>query len=349
MSSSGTASKPQHALSALSSEPILVAVPARDDKRIEVYQFPHEKLAAVVPRVEPTETGKLTSGQGSAEGSTQRHSPPLTTWPTMSQNNLVQITNCNSGMVMAVKLAQHEPSRNTLVIAGYEGGFTAVHFLPRSSMAEPGAPRTSIPTIARTIYLSQPHTQPILSLDALPDGTTYFTSAADAVIAAHRVPDLPCQKDLDTPDITSPAASDVQEPSSEGKSALLKAQSPYKTIGTKHAGQQSLRVRSDGRLLATGGWDSRVRVYSTKTLKEMAVLKWHKEGVYAVDFGVVLEAEDIAGPEKASTADSAGDEQVVRRETGLSRLQRQREEQVQLKHWVVAGAKDGKVSLWEIF
>jgi hypothetical protein len=52
-------------------------------------------------------------------------------------------------------------------------------------------------------------------------------------------------------------------------------------------------VRSDGRILATGGWDTRIRIYSAKTLKEVAVLKWHKEGVYAVDFAKVLEANDL--------------------------------------------------------
>jgi hypothetical protein len=57
--SRGGTSESQHAPSSSSSERVLVAVPARDDKRIEVYQFPDEKLVAVVPRVEPTETGKL--------------------------------------------------------------------------------------------------------------------------------------------------------------------------------------------------------------------------------------------------------------------------------------------------
>ena len=41
----------------LSNEPILVAVPARDDKKIEVYQFPDEKLKFIVPRAQATDTG----------------------------------------------------------------------------------------------------------------------------------------------------------------------------------------------------------------------------------------------------------------------------------------------------
>ena len=102
-------------------------------------------------------------------------------------------------------------------------------------------------------------------------------------------------------------------------------------------------MRSDGRIFVTGGWDSRIRIYSTKTLKEVAVLKWHKEGVYAVDFAVLLEAGDLQGNEGGEGGE------VVKKETGLGKVQRQREEAMQLKHWVVAGAKDGKVSLWEVF
>lgn len=37
---------------------ILVAVPARDDKKVEVYQFPEEVLKYVVPRAQSKDTGK---------------------------------------------------------------------------------------------------------------------------------------------------------------------------------------------------------------------------------------------------------------------------------------------------
>lgn len=37
---------------------VLIAVPARDDKKAEVYQFPDEKLRFVVPRVQSKDTGK---------------------------------------------------------------------------------------------------------------------------------------------------------------------------------------------------------------------------------------------------------------------------------------------------
>jgi hypothetical protein len=42
---------------------VLVAVPARDDSKIEVYRFPDEKLIFVVPRVQHADTGKIRAFQ----------------------------------------------------------------------------------------------------------------------------------------------------------------------------------------------------------------------------------------------------------------------------------------------
>ncbi len=38
-------------------EPIFIAVPGRDDKKVEVYQFPDEKLKFIVPPPQSTDTG----------------------------------------------------------------------------------------------------------------------------------------------------------------------------------------------------------------------------------------------------------------------------------------------------
>ena len=45
-------------LSTASDEPIYVAVPGRDDKKADVYQFPDEKLICVVPSITTSETGE---------------------------------------------------------------------------------------------------------------------------------------------------------------------------------------------------------------------------------------------------------------------------------------------------
>lgn len=144
-----------------------------------------------------------------------------------------------------------------------------------------------------------------LSVSPYPDTAPYFfTSSADAIIAKHSLP---------IPAPTTPVSR------------------PAKVVNTKHSGQQSISVRSDGKIFATAGWDTRIRVYSVKTMKELAVLKWHRDGCYAVAFGQVLEQ------------DGGGEDGV------LVTAEERRREKVRMAHWVAGGAKDGKVSLWEIY
>ena len=100
-----------------------------------------------------------------------------------------------------------------------------------------------------------------------------------------------------------------------------------------------------------------MRVYSTKTLTELAVLKWHRVGVYAVgfaDISVRAAPKDMFMHREGEEMDAimtkgAGVEDVDRVEDFMKRLERQREGKVLEKHWIVAGGKDGKVSLWEIY
>lgn len=104
-----------------------------------------------------------------------------------------------------------------------------------------------------------------------------------------------------------------------------------------------------------------MRIYSAKTLKEVAVLKWHKEGVYATAFGEILDHDSLqvftSGdvPDGQTSTNHVDVDKVALTTraneglTGLGKLQKQRERDMQMKHWVVAGAKDGKVSLWNVF
>jgi WD40 repeat protein len=191
----------------------------------------------------------------------------------------------------------------------------------------------------QTIYASTPHTQPILSLSPTPDFSRFFTSGADAVIAAHSIPAVRASSTL--------LFSDQEEP---------------KVVQTKHAGQQSLTVRNDGKVLATAGWDGRVRVYSVKTMGELACLKWHREGVYAVSFADVVGqggAEGSGIRDETGRAESAKErnsgsrgQEVAKRAEGdemVLSVGERRTQDTRNKHWLAAGSKDGKVSLWEIY
>ncbi|KAL4108951.1 hypothetical protein PRIC1_000659 [Phytophthora ramorum] len=51
-----------------------------------------------------------------------------------------------------------------------------------------------------------------------------------------------------------------------------------------HGGFSCVRIRGDQRIVATAGWDHRVRVFHMRKLKPLAVLKYHSESVFALDF-----------------------------------------------------------------
>lgn len=123
---------------------------------------------------------------------------------------------------------------------------------------------------------------------------------------------------------------------------------PLKVQQTKHAGQQGLRIRDDGKIFATAGWDSRVRVYAGKGMGELAVLKWHREGCYCVAFADVLGGDEI-GKGKGERGDvSGGGKEVVER-VGALTVKEERLRRAKMAHWLAAGSKDGKVSLWDIY
>ncbi|KAL4985959.1 WD40-repeat-containing domain protein [Aspergillus falconensis] len=236
-----------------------------------------------------------------------------------------------TGMVMAVRLTRSLSTKDLHVAAAFEDGHVMV-FACRGVFRDD---KLSVDAGRswkwERLYLSRPHSQPVLSIDLAPSGEYFVSSSADAVLAKHPVPPL------DGPDAR---------------------EAPLKSVNTKHAGQQGLRIRSDGKIFATAGWDSRVRIYSCKTMKELAVLKWHKEGCYAVAFANIsaapAEATDLASttdqlPGMANDTDEMAVIQREGNEFSLAQVQRQRSLKVQKTHWLVAGSKDGKISLWDIY
>lgn len=229
----------------------------------------------------------------------------------------------STGMLMAVSVRYSPSTTSTppspLIAAGYESGHVALWRQQRPTTSSPGWKAT---------YITKPHAQPVLSIAISPDSGSFYSSSADAVVARHPIPS-------DSPRNTGSSSAEDR---------------PLQVLQTKHAGQQALAIRSDGRIFATAGWDGRVRVYSSGgsgsgggsgsssekgKMKELAVLKWHKEGCYAAAFGEVLDQADGDGDDCEGA--SAGT------------VSQRREAKTQATHWLAAGSKDGKVSLWDVY
>jgi WD40 repeat protein len=169
----------------------------------------------------------------------------------------------------------------------------------------------------------KPHSQPVLSIAVYPSRQHFVSSGADAVVARYIL------KIAGTKD-------DKQ---------------PEKAVNTKHAGQQGLSVRSDGKIFATAGWDARVRVYSCKTMKELAVLKWHKVGCYATAFADIMDtgADSSSSSSSGATMPHSASLEVASSVNALDVIKQRREDKARMTHWLAAGGKDGKISLWEIY
>ncbi|KAL2130013.1 hypothetical protein VTI74DRAFT_7009 [Chaetomium olivicolor] len=306
--------------------------------------------------------------------------------PSQARQHTVKLGEKN-GMVMALSLF-HQGETLTLV-AGYENGLaTVAHLGPHGNWT--------------VKYQAKCHSQPVLSLDISPGKEFFLTSSADAIIAKHPLPLPPPSPSHPAPD-NQPATTVTPSPTGNPSKSLLSAAlasdttlaslplaqppptisdtdaqiqtQPLKILNTKHAGQQSLCIRSDSRIFATAGWDARVRVYSVKTLAEVAVLKWHAVGCYAVAFadvgngagtGIAVGAVGVGGAESASASGeekgvSGGEVKGEGQDEGGSgslvqvpklveiSVREKRIQQVKSAHWLAAGSKDGKVSLWDVF
>ncbi|KAK1759239.1 ASTRA-associated protein 1 [Echria macrotheca] len=279
---------------------------------------------------------------------------------------------------MAMALSVFYLSGSLTLIAGYENGIAIVSQLRDTTWT--------------TTYRAQTHTQPILSLDISPTKDYFLTSSADALIVKHPLlfpsNTIPTQETIadhhrqasktanaeksllsaalqveaqaaaPPPSTTDATPSHSQTQTAAANAGPMDSGLPTKVINTKHAGQQSLRIRSDGLVFATAGWDGKIRVYSARTMKEVAVLKWHREGCYAVAFASVEDASPptttigetskTKGEGEGEGGEEGGEILVVPKLVDMS-LRQKRIRHARTAHWLAAGSKDGRVSLWDVF
>lgn len=244
----------------------------------------------------------------------------------------------------------------TFLVSAFENGSVSVH------RSQPNSPWIMT-------YQSQSHSQPVLSLAVHPSLDFLLSSSADSLLVKHPIPSAL----QTTTSATAPSEPRVIEVFGEQithtdpptRNVLKAWNHPIKSMNTKHSGQQSLRIRSDGKIFATAGWDTNVRVYSCKTMKELAVLQWHKVGCYTIAFSIVdtLQPKDPHQNPSSPIVESLTSDTIMapvggtavthlhqrlNRGAGLS-VKESRISRAKATHWVAAGSKDGKVSLWDIY
>ncbi|KAF8551384.1 WD40 repeat-like protein [Imleria badia] len=112
---------------------------------------------------------------------------------------------------------------------------------------------------------------------------------------------------------------------------VLEADQSARSFRTKHPGNGAIAIRDDGRVCVVGGWDGRVRLYSTKSFKPLGTLVYHKENCHALAFASTYRDRDSdnVAHELDSDEDDMTDEEKRRR-----------------GRWLIAAGKDNRVSIW---
>ena len=93
---------------------------------------------------------------------------------------------------------------------------------------------------------------------------------------------------------------------------------------TKSVGNGAISVRQDGRVCAVGGWDGKIRLFSTKSGKPLGTLRYHKTACQSLTFGNQF-------PDSAVEDDDLD-----------------RDKKLETRFWLLGGGKDGRISVWNL-
>ncbi|KAJ6513389.1 WD40-repeat-containing domain protein [Mycena sanguinolenta] len=210
--------------------------------------------------------------------------------------------NMRSGLIMSLHLFRAMPppegpsalAGELRLICAYEDGSVVLRRIDTSI-------QTSIEGRGwETVWKCKLHIEAIMAMRVSRDNRLALTVSADHLVGRY--------------DLTT-------EADSEG----VIDTSPGVVHRTSHPGNGCIAIRDDGRICAIGGWDGRIRLYSTKNLKPLGTLRYHKSGCQAVEFARPMDA----------TAEDEDEDMTMDELEARGR-------------WLAAGAKDHRVSLWEL-
>ncbi|KAI6154710.1 WD40-repeat-containing domain protein [Pisolithus tinctorius] len=202
-----------------------------------------------------------------------------------------------TGIIMAMRLFHLQSTSvangELCLLCAYEDGGVVLH-------------RRMVPEGTQTIegrgweimWRSKLHVESVMAMVVAKDNSFALTVSADNLIGKY--------------DLTS------------GRSETA---SPGTVFRTKHPGNGAVAIRDDGRVCAVGGWDGRVRLYSTKFFKSLGTLVHHKQACQALTF---------TSPSDVRAHEAIGDDEEDM--TPQEKLQRSR--------WLITAGKDARVSIW---
>ncbi|KIR58390.1 WD-repeat protein [Cryptococcus bacillisporus CA1873] len=132
-----------------------------------------------------------------------------------------------------------------------------------------------------------------------------------------------------------------------------------KPYATKQIGNSSIGVSADGKVVAVGGWDGKIRLFSAATSKPLGTLVSHRETVHALAFAhlafspsqpiTLADNETSSAETETATTETTTEypESTVDLEDGDdSDADNDVDSIPPRERWLASGGKDGKVALW---
>lgn len=114
--------------------------------------------------------------------------------------------------------------------------------------------------------------------------------------------------------------------------------STIKSWSIGHIGHASLAISANERVLAVGGWDGKVRLFSSATGKPLGELAYHRDTVHSLCFANARAVTPDEQEQESTIELGDGDEAADSDEEEDGAPPRDR--------WLVSGGKDRRVALW---
>ncbi|EIW84057.1 WD-40 repeat-containing protein [Coniophora puteana RWD-64-598 SS2] len=209
------------------------------------------------------------------------------------------------------------------LLCGYEDGGLVLR--RRTAQAEAEAEEDGRQTVQgrgwEVVWRNKVHVESVMSMAVSRDGTFALSVSADHLIGRYTIvaPDSKGQKG--------------KEKEKDAETATVHR--------TKHPGNASIAIRDDGRVCAVGGWDGKIRLYSTKSLKPLGSLGYHKQSAQALAFFAT--GSDRRGRGLGLGLGPALDDDIDSEDEGMTRAEHE-----ERTRWVVAGGRDGRISVWAL-
>ncbi|KAI0768148.1 WD-40 repeat-containing protein [Trametes elegans] len=206
------------------------------------------------------------------------------------------------GIIMSMHLFSvphpHAAGRARLrLLCGYENGTVTMRGYTREDK------EVSIEGIGwESLWSVRLHVESVMALSVSADGSFALSVSADHLVGRYDIADA--------------------------EAAASEANGACKVFKTKHPGNGSIAINDSGRVCAVGGWDGKIRLYSTKGFKPLGKLAYHKKNCQSLAFAHY-------NPKSSVPETSGEDEDEV--------TEREKAERT---NWLVSGGLDSRVAIW---